>query len=81
MAKSNMSGCSSKCIIYGLVAAALMAAGLVVIVSGFMMQWASSMTITQTLMSKIFLYYLGGFVLVAVGKMMKMKCCNFCSMA
>jgi hypothetical protein len=76
MAKDMMGQCSPKCIVLGLVAAAFAAGGLWMVVAAIINQWNR---LAPT--SNIFLWYFGGFVLFAIAKMMKMKCCNFCRMA
>ncbi len=76
MAKDMTAQCSPKCIVLGLVAAAFAAGGLWMIVAAVMKQMAGMMPTTN-----VFLWYFGGFILFAIAKMMKMKCCNFCRMA
>ncbi len=76
MAKDMSMQCGPKCIVLGLIAAAFAAGGLWMIVAAIMKQWAGMMPWTN-----IFLWYFGGFILFSIGKMMKMKCCNFCRVA
>jgi hypothetical protein len=66
--------CGPKCIVYGLLSAAFIAAALVVIVMGVHTQW-TNMLIPYW---KIGLYYFAGLILAMIGKCFKMKCCGMC---
>lgn len=83
MSKSDMMTCPTdmrcgpSCIGWGLVGAGFMAGALLVLVMGIYMQWTSMLTPWWI----IWAYYFGGFVLLCIGKMCKMKCCGMCKMA
>lgn len=72
MAKTMSGQCGPKCIILGLIAAALAAGGLWLVVGGVMGQMKAMP------MSSIFLWYFGGFVLWKIAKCLKMKMCSMC---
>ena len=64
--------CGPKCIVLGIIAALLGAAGLWMLVSGVMMQ-------SQMLpWSSVLLWYTGGFLLWCIAKMAKWKACPMC---
>ncbi len=66
--------CGPKCIVFGLLSAAFMAAALVVIVMGVQIQWTNMLVPYW----KIGLYYFAGLILACIGKCFKMKCCGTC---
>jgi len=72
MAKDMSGQCGPKCIILGLISAALAAGGLWAIVGGVMKQWGG-MPWTAA-----FLWYFGGLVLWCIAKCVKMKACPVC---
>ncbi|MBW2969500.1 hypothetical protein KY319_00045 [Candidatus Woesearchaeota archaeon] len=73
MAKKT--GCGLRCLIMKLIAILLAGAGLYVIVSGIMRQWAGMFPFTH-----VFLWYAGGFLLWCLAKYFKMKACDTCSL-
>jgi len=58
----------------GFLALVLFAVGLWVLVNGFVAQWNNAAVYWQ-----VMLWYLGGFVLLALAKMSKWKACADCS--
>ena len=63
----------------GVLALILFAVGFWVLVNGFVTQWISKTTQSGTSYWQIMLWYLGGFVLLALAKMSKWSAYSGCS--
>ena len=73
MARMKEMECGAKCLIMGLVAAALAAGGLWMVVAGVLKQWSGMMPWTT-----VWLWYFGGFILVCIAKHCRKQSCMMC---